>query len=205
MGKKGGGNEAARARADEQQRQQRIREGTTKIDETFSQFDDNFFSGRRDAYVNFAEPQLQDQFQDAQEALTFSLARQGLTDSSARGEQVGRLQQMFDTQRQQVADQALSFENNSRNAVEGSRSNLISTLNATGDAEGAASSALRQAETLTAPDTFSPLGALFADFTSAVGQQAALERANAASGGAVPVAHKTGLFAPSSGAVQVKS
>lgn len=197
--------EAAQARADEEARQGRIREGTTKINTMFDgQFNNDYFAGRRKAFSDHATPQLDDQYGKAQKELTFSLARSGLLDSSVRGEKAGELQKTMDLGRQQIADQAIANEGQSRNAVEDARSNLIATLNATGDAQGAANSAIARASALSQPAAFSPIGNLFADFTGALGTQAALERANAYSGGQTGVRYNTGLFTPGGSTVVKK-
>jgi hypothetical protein len=200
MGGKSGGNKAAnQARADEQARQARIREGTERIGGIFDgQFNDQFFDGRRQAFLDYARPQLEDQFGDAQKQLTFALARGGNLDSSVRGQKSAELQKQFDLNQQQIADKALSSSTESRNAVEDARGNLVATLNATGDAQGAANSAMTRASALSQPAAFSPLTQLFADFTQGLGQQAALERADSLFGrgvGAAPVSrYNTGLF-----------
>lgn len=199
MGGKGGGNEAAKMREDEQARQQRIRQGTGRIDEIFGQFDDDFFGERRKAFTDFATPQLQDQYGDAQKQLTFALARNGTLDSSVRGQKAGELQKEYDLTKQQVADQALASETDARNAVEDSRANLVAMLNSTGDAQGAANMAMNRATALSKPTPFSPLTGLFSSFTQGLGQQAALERANYYSGGATGSRYNTGLFTPGGG------
>ena len=56
-------------------------------------------------------------------------------------------------------------------------------LNATGDAQGAANSALARASALSQPAAQSPLAQMFADFTSTLGATAAAERSWVASGG----------------------
>lgn len=204
-GGKGGGGEAAAARQDEQERQQRIREGTSSINDTFdSQFNDGFFGNRRKAFLDYASPQLEDQYGDAQKELTFALARNGTLDSSVRGAKTGELQKKYDLNKQMLADQALASETDARNAVEDARSGLIVSLNATGDATGAANSALARASALSKPAAYSPLSQLFADFTGTLGTQAAIERANYYSGGQTGGRYSTGLFAPNSGAVVVK-
>jgi hypothetical protein len=73
-------------------------------------------------------------------------------------------------------------------------------LNATGDAQGAATSAVARSAALSQPAAYSPLSNLFADFTGALGTQAAAERAYAYGGGPRPTV-STGLFAPRKGAV----
>lgn len=159
-------------------------------------FNNDFFTKRRQAYIDYATPQLNDQHTDAQKQLTFALTRSGLLDSSARGQKAAELQKKYDLTRQQIADQALASEGEARSAIEDARSNLITTLNATGDATGAANSAIARASALSQPAAYSPLSNLFADFTSGLGTQAALERANYYSGGQTPLRYNTGLFTP---------
>lgn len=201
-GGKGGGDEAAKARQDEQQRQKRIREGTQGVNKTFEQFDDDFFAGRRSSFLDYYTPQVEDQYGDAQKELTFALARGGNLNSSARGEQFGELQKLYDTNTKSIADQALAQESQARTAVEDARAGLISTLNVTGDAEGAVNSALSRATVLSQPSQYDPLAQLFVDFTSGLGSQAAMERSFAA-GGPKP-RYDTGLFG-NSGRVTVRN
>lgn len=186
--------EAARARAEEEARQQRIRQGTADINNTFSQFNDDFYRGIRDNYTNYAIPQLTEQRDRAAKDLTFSLARSGQLDGSVRAQKTGELQKLFDLNEQQIRDQALAQENQARNNVENARADLVGTLNATGDNQQAVNSALSRATVLTQPQAYSPLGQLFTDFTAELGNQAARERAAAASGGRYQPAFNTGLF-----------
>lgn len=148
------------------------------------QFNDAFFDKIKQGYIDYATPQLQQQYQDAGKDLTFSLARSGLLNSSARAQQEGRLQQLYDTNAQDIADKALSYESDARNNVEDARSNLITTLNATGDAQGAANSAIARASALSTAPSYSALGQLFTDFTGTLNTAAAQQKAAAASVGA---------------------
>ncbi|MCO5089881.1 hypothetical protein [Bosea sp. (in: a-proteobacteria)] len=187
MGKKGGSQKQANvARWEEQQRQDKIRAGTTRIDDLFNgQFTDDYFNNQRQSYLDYATPQLDDQYADAQKQLTYSLTRSGLLDSSVRADKEAELQKKYDLTKQQIADQAQSYSTDARNNVEKSRSDLITMLNTTGDAEGAANSAITRASALSQPQAYSPLTQLFADFTSTLGTQAAIERANAYAGSGV--------------------
>ncbi len=204
MGGKSGGGEAAAARADEQARQKRIREGTTRVNSIFEQqFSPAHFDKQRDAYVNYATPQLDDQRADANKELIFAMDRGGQLDGSARASLAGELQKKYDLQRQKIQDDALNFRTSAMNNVEDARSNLIATLNATGDAQGAANSALTRAAALSQPAAYSPVANLFADFTGALGTQAAAERAYSY-GGPTPT-YTTGWFGPKSGSVAVKN
>lgn len=192
-GKNAASREASRARAEEEARQGRIREGTRSINDTFSRFDDNFFGDIRDAFVTFGQPQLDDQFRDASEKTTFDLARSGTLNSSIRGERNADLQKQYDIERQNLIDKARGYETEARNNVERSRGDLISMLQVTGDATGAANSALTRAATLATPPAYSPLGQLFQDSTAMLGQQMAQERAFALGLGPRP-RNSTGLF-----------
>lgn len=194
----GGGNEADRARREEQERQKEIRKGTRRINNIFDdQFDRPFMRDARKDYVRYANPQLEDQYGDAQKELTFALARGGNLDSSTRGEQVSELQKLYDLNKQKVADDARAYQTTMRQNVEDARSGLITTLQATGDAQGAANQAISRASVLSQPPSYNPLTDIFAQFTSGLGTQAALEKANYYSGGQVPVRYSTGLFSPS--------
>lgn len=166
-------------------------------------FNDDFFSGRRQAYIDYASPQLEEQYGDAQKQLTYALTRSGNLDSSMRADKSAELQKMYDLNKQKIADDALSYETQARNAVEDARSNLIATLNATGDAQGAANAALARSQALSQAPAYNPLSQLFTDFTAGLGTQAAMERAEAASQGGYKSKYNTGLFG-NAGRVSVK-
>lgn len=200
--------EADRVRADERARQQRIREGTQRVGDIFdTQFNDQFFDGQRENYVNYAMPQLDDQTNKAGRELLFSVDRAGQTEGSARAGLSAELEKRAGLQRQKIQDDALSLANQTRGNVEAARGDLVSMLNVTGDAEGASNSALARASALSQPTAFSPVGDLFADFTGALGTQAAAERARYYGGAATPGAatYQTGLFAPRGGSTQVRN
>lgn len=201
----GGGSaskEAERARADEEARQARIRQGTADINTTFGQFDDNFFAGIRNSFIDYARPQLDEQYNDAREGLTYALARSGTLDSSMRGEQTADLTKRRDLGLQDITDQGRSYEAEARGNVERARGDLVSMLQATGDAQGAANSALSRAAILATPPSYTPLGQLFQDGTSMLSQQAALEKSYALGMGPKP-RYNTGLFGAPRGSVKV--
>lgn len=176
LGGGGDGGAAERQRQEEEARQARIREGKANIENTFSQFDDDFYNTRRTSYLDYANPQLEDQFKDATRELTLALARSGLMNSSARARRFGDLQKQYDIQSRAVADKALDYENQSRGAVGAAKSDLLTQNQSLADPTLAASSASNRAETLTALPSFSPLGLLFSGITEGIATQADLER-----------------------------
>lgn len=204
MAKKGGsdgGSEVAQVRADEAARQERIRTGTAKISEMFDgQFTDEFYDKRKEAFTGYALPQLADQTKDAQKQLTFALDRRGALDSSSRaslGTELEKKRALLETE---IKDKGTDFANTARANVEGARSDLTNTLNATGDTEAAVKSAQARSAVLSQTPGFSPLASMFSDFTAGLGQQAAAERAFAYGAGPKP-AVSTGLFGTPRGAV----
>jgi len=204
LAKKGGtdsGDEVAQARADEQARQAAIRSGTQQISDLFDkQFTPDFYTARAKSYTDYALPQEQQQYKDAGKQLVFALDRRGALDSSSRASLQAQLDQKDAIQRQNIADQGQTYANTAKANVEGARSDLINTLNSTGDVQSAVNSANARAQVLSAVPGYSPISTLFSDFTSGLGQQAAAERAFAYGAGPAPAVN-TGLFAPRPGAV----
>lgn len=189
-------------RADEAARQERIREGTKSISDMFdAQFTPTFFENRAKSYVDYATPQLADQHKDAVKELTFALDRRGALDSSSRAGLEAELERRRALSEQEIKDKATDYKTAAQTGVEGARSNLITTLNATGDAESAVSSAQSRAAALSALPGYSPLSQLFVDFTSMLGTQAAAEKSFAYANGPKPT-FSTGLFAPNKSSIQ---
>ena len=186
---------AAEQARKEAERQAKIREGTKAVDTVFGeQFNNKFYNGRQQSYLDYAVPQLRQQFEDARKELTFALDRSGTLDSTIRAQKEAELQKKYDTNLQGVRDQALTYRTQAQSSVEDARTNLIQMLNATGDAEGAINAAMARSNALSQQPQFNPLTNLFADFTSALGTQAAAERSQMMSGGTVKAPYNTGLF-----------
>lgn len=165
----GGDGGAAQARADEQARQARIKQGVGRINEQFNQFDNSFYQGRKDAYRNFATPQVNDAYKQVSDQLAFSLARTGLDQSSEAARQSGVLMRDNALARQQLAEGATTEGIKARQAVEDQRNNLIQQVNMTSDPEMAAQNALRAAGILEQQQAFNPVANLFANTTGMLG------------------------------------
>ena len=172
----GGDGGAAEQRRQEELRQQRVREGRDKIDETFAQFDQPFYDARRQSYIDYASPQLEDQFKDASRDLLLALTRSGLQNSSARARRFGDLQKQYDTNARAIANKALDFENRARSSVESAKSDLYSQNQNLADPAMIAQNAMNRATTLTQMPNYNPLLALFEGVTAGIATQADLER-----------------------------
>ncbi len=157
-------NSAQIAREQEEQRRARITEGTASIDSAFAGFDDSFFGGIEQSALDFFNPQIDRQFDRTRETLIKNLARQGNLNASTGARQLADLDTAGQEQRVTFADKARGFATSSRADVENNRANLLRQLQASADPSAAAATAAAQAQLLSAPPTFSPIGDLFTQF-----------------------------------------
>ncbi len=169
-------DEASRQRAEEEARQGRIRAGRKKIDDTFSSFDDEFYDKRRQSYLDYANPQLDDQYKKAVSELTLALARNSLSNSSVAARRRADLQKQQGIQARAVADKAREYETGTRRAVDMAKSDLQSQNMSLADPTLIAQNAANRAIALTDLPAYSPLGALFANATAGLATQMDLER-----------------------------
>jgi len=133
-------------------------------------FDDNFYDERSQSYVDFATPQLEDQYKDASAALTSALSRSGQLRSTLAGDRSSKLQKSFATQRQSVADKGREYANTARRNINASRDDAVSMLQASADPDAAVSSALNKASAARdAVPAFDPLAPVFQNATAGLG------------------------------------
>ncbi len=150
---------AAKQQAErEETRRKNIMAGTTSIDTALAPFNDEYFTGRQNAYVANAMPSLDQQFGDAQKQLVYALSRGGLLQSSEAANRQRQLNEERARYEREIQNSAASFANQGRTDVENTRSNLLSQLNATEDPSAAATAAANKAALLSAPPTFDALG-----------------------------------------------
>ncbi len=121
---------------------------------------------QQQAYMDYATPQLDDQFGEARKALTFALANQGQLGGSVTGDRWARLNRDHSLQRQQVADTARGHANRARSDIANQKQSLLQMLNATADAGGTATAARDQVAALAQTPSFTPLGPLFQNATA---------------------------------------
>ena len=175
MGGRPKDNSAEIAREQAEKNEMRIREGTGRVDQAFSGFDDNYYSGLGKSYLDYYQPDLERQYADAQKKNTFRFANSGNLDSGASNESFGDLAEHYTQQRAQLADRSLSEQQNARGQVAQNRADLISQLESGSGVESTAQSALARASSLSQPPEYSPLGDMFSQFTGALANSAAMQ------------------------------
>lgn len=163
----GGGEESDRyareQREAEVQRKARITQGMGAIDKNFGKFDDAFYGKQSQAYLDFAMPQINDQYDNAYRGLKFALHRQGIGSSSEGNRRTSVLSGDYALNRQGAVDKSREVGMNARRSIEESRSSLISDLYNTADPAAAAAGSLSRSAYLGTAPAFSPIGTLFAN------------------------------------------
>lgn len=162
--------EAAEARAREEARQARVNAGTAKIDEVFGTFNDGFYDARRGEYLDYYQPQLDEQFQKAQEELAYAFSRNGTLNSSMAAEKQAELKSKYDVEKAGIISQADSAIGEMRSRNNSEKSALVAQLQATGDADRVSNEALGRTQQLfNERPSYNALGDIFGGVASAIG------------------------------------
>ncbi len=130
--------------------------------QTSGGFDDAFYNKYKQAVLDYYMPQVDKQYKDAKDELTYRLGRSGNLRSSAANTEVADLAQQNDLNQAGVRNQADTAAGDLRTQVASERAKATSQLYATEDPEVAANQALSAVRdiSLQQPD-LSPLSALF--------------------------------------------
>lgn len=168
---------ADEAKAQETDRQNRITGATDKANSYFNLGDD-FYKNRADAYVNYAEPQLQDQYKLANDDLTYALSRAGTLDSSGAGTAKAKLLKQYELADTNIKSTGQQYANDARSSVENSRLATINSINNADDPDSAALAAPQRIAAASATPMFSPLGQLFQNLTAGIATGANSYQAN---------------------------
>ncbi len=166
-GKKG--NPADEAANREAERQARVASGRTLIDKTLAGFNDAFYADREKSYLDYATPQIDQQFGDAKKQLLLALARAGLSGSSSSVQRFGKLQQDYDKAKLTAADKAKSVASDARTKVERARGDLYNQLFVSADPTAAAAAAAGQADALKGNPVFDAIGPIFQNAGAGIG------------------------------------
>jgi hypothetical protein len=128
---------------------------------TFEGFQEPFYEKRAQDYVNFALPQLAQQYQSNRNAMLFGLANRGLGGSTVQGQASSNLEREAGKGRQTIADTGLEQANQLRRDVESARQQAVNQLYQSADPAQALQGAVRAASSFRAPSTFAPITNLF--------------------------------------------
>ncbi|CAB5178682.1 hypothetical protein UFOVP156_24 [uncultured Caudovirales phage] len=161
--------EAARVREAENRRQANIAEGNSAINEVFGQFNNDFYNNRAKNYVDYATPQLDQQYKTTMQGLVRSLARGGNLNSSVRGSAMSDVQSQYDKGMLSIQDQANQYSTQARNAIEAARGNLVAQNAQLADPGTIRSLASSQAQGFSTAPSYTPLQTLISALTKGTG------------------------------------
>ena len=179
----GGSNRAMeeeyqRQLAEEEARQGRITQGKENIDAAFAGYGDDFYRGIAADYMNYATPQIDDQYVDAMKNLRIALDRSGLLQSSERIDRENDLKKKLAAQELAAARKGESIANAMRTNLANVKSNLLTQNASLADPTLIASTAANQIMANTQVPEYNPLTNLFANATEGLATQAQLEARN---------------------------
>lgn len=152
--------EIARQQADD--REAKINQGKSSIDQAFNVFDPAYYSKYTKAFTDNYNPEVDRQFGVARQGVRYDTARKGTTDSTAGIKEFGDLTREYGVQKQNIASQAIDATNKLRSDVEGQKNTLYAQNTASADPALSSIQALSSAGALGQPAQYSPLGNLFA-------------------------------------------
>ena len=175
--------QAEAARQAEIRRQQAIQQGQSAINEVFGQFNDDFYQQRQQAYQEYARPQLERQYQDAMAQLVRNLSRSGNLSSSLRGQSMADLQRQYDEGLATIANNAATYAQQARAAIEAARSNLVAQNASLADPGQVRSLAEAQARSLGQAQPFTPLGSLISAIARGAAEPVGVNKKAAAGAG----------------------
>jgi hypothetical protein len=155
-----------------------IKKGEADISSAFGGYNDDFYKQRAQAYIDFAMPQLTQQYRQTGNAMTFGQANKGIMGGSASGQQKSRLNQEMGTQRQFVADTGVQQAQGLQQSVEGQKSMLMQQLYGASDPASSAQNAVATASSFRAPSVFAPLSNMFSGLINSYASSRFLETPN---------------------------
>ena len=152
----------------------------TKEDKTYQGFGPDFYAAREKAYMDYALPELAEQYRSQARQTGFGLHNRGLFGSSAGQQAFSDVERANLGGRRAIADTARAGSQDLRRQIEGARSSLISQLYQSASPAQGLRSAIDTAAGFAVPSSFAPVGNFFSNL---VNQYAVKNVLNPQSGG----------------------
>jgi hypothetical protein len=155
--------------AAEDQRKAAIASGRSAVDTSLGAFDDNYFSNIAKTVQDYYLPQIETQFGDANEQLTYDIARKGQLKSQSAIERKAKLQGKYDLEKANIGTKAANAAQQARDSVASTKNVLYGMAESSADpaavntALGSETARLRAYQ----PE-LTPMGQVFADYVTPV-------------------------------------
>lgn len=125
-------------------------------------FGDDYYNNIQQNYENYYNPQLDQQYQNSLNSLTEQLGQQGILNSSEGNRQLALLKQTDATNKQTIANNALSAVNMAKQNVATQKNALIQDAQTGADPNSLAEQTQSTIAGTQSSPTYSPLGSVFA-------------------------------------------
>ena len=171
----GGGSEYESAAEAEARRQLKVDAGLAEIEKVFGQYDQDFYDKSSDAYLDYYEPQLDDQFQQGLKDLQFALARGGRFGSSTEVDKKADAAEDYGFQKNELASGAIQAADASEAAVTAAKRDMTNLNQVNANPDLAASLSQAQSGILNQPAKFDPLLDVFGNITEGLAKRDEIE------------------------------
>ena len=164
--------------------------GQAVVNQNFAQFSPDYYSNYRNAYTGYYTPQVADQYKQAQDQLTASLAGNGTLESTAGAQALANLAKRNTDQVAQIQSQADAAVTAQQQRIAAAQSSLYNSAAAGTDPTQLATNAQAQTTALAAPQSYTPISSVFSDLVTPFSNYTK-SAANSNSGTAVPLISST--------------
>lgn len=180
--------------AAEDQRKAAIASGRAAVDTSLGAFDDNYFSNIAKTVQDYYSPQIDKQFGDANEQLTYDIARKGQLKSQSAIERKAELQGKYDLERANIGTKAANAAQQARDSVQSTKNVLYGLAENSADPAAVNTQLGSETARLRAyqPD-LTPLGQVFSDYVTPAINSVGLGLSAEANG---YKGFNTGIFSP---------
>ena len=152
--------QAAKAEADAAARRAAMEQGLGKINSIYGQFDDNYYTGIQNKYLDYAKPQIEKSQQDSSYNLRSSLANAGKMASSTAARKYGDLTSTYSGMYRDAQSKASDYASNQRQMVNSARQSAIGQMYASESQDAGLQAANASVPALNAGPAFEPVSAL---------------------------------------------
>lgn len=152
--------QSEKAEADAAARRAAMEEGLGKINSIYGQFDDNYYTGIQNKYLDYAKPQLEKSQQESSYNLRSSLANAGKMASSTAARQYGDLASTYDGMYRDAQNKASDYASQQRQMVNSARQSAVGQMYASESQDAGLQAANASVPALNAGPAFEPVSAL---------------------------------------------
>ena len=145
-----------------------IKKGKTSIDDAFAGFDPAYYDAYGQTYRDAYNPDLTDQYGQARDKITATLAGTDQLDSSVGANTLARLGKTYNDGQVDIANKSMDATNQLKSNVSSTKTNLYNMNASAADPLTSASQAQQSAGAIVSPQSYPGLGNVFGDAVSAV-------------------------------------